>query len=59
MWMRPYYVERDSQRGIVIGKGGAMLKQIGTEARREIEALLGSSIHLQLWVKVKARLAKR
>lgn len=47
------YVERDSQRGIVIGKGGAMLKQIGTEARREIEALLGSSIHLQLWVKVK------
>lgn len=47
------YVERDSQRGIIIGKGGAMLKRVGTEARAEIEALLGSSINLQLWVKVK------
>lgn len=47
------YVERDSQRGIIIGKAGAMLKKIGTEARHEIEALLGSSINLQLWVKVK------
>ncbi len=47
------YVERDSQRGILIGKGGSMIKRIGTEARREIEAILGSQINLQLWVKVK------
>lgn len=47
------YVERESQRGILIGKGGAMIKRIGTEARREIEAILGSRINLQLWVKVK------
>lgn len=47
------YVERESQRGIVIGKGGAMIKRIGTEARREIEAILGSQVNLQVWVKVK------
>lgn len=47
------YVERDSQRGIVIGKNGAMVREIGTAARRDIEALLGSQINLQLWVKVK------
>lgn len=47
------YVERDSQRGIIIGKGGAMIRHIGTQARREIEALLGSRVNLQLWVKVK------
>ncbi len=47
------YVERDSQKGIVIGKHGQMLKEIGTRARQEIERLLGSQINLQLWVKVE------
>lgn len=47
------YVERDSQKGILIGKGGRMLKEIGTLARREIEGLLGSQIYLDLRVKVK------
>ena len=46
------YVERDSQKGIVIGPGGARLKRVGTEARRQIEALLGSKIFLDLRVKV-------
>lgn len=46
------YVERPSQKGIIIGKGGARLKQIGTDARRDIEALLGRHVHLQLFVKV-------
>lgn len=45
--------ERDSHKGIIIGKGGAMLKQIGTHARREIENLLDCKVNLQLWVKVK------
>jgi len=47
------YVERESQKGILIGKGGAMLKQIGQLARQDIERLLGSPIYLELWVKVK------
>jgi len=47
------YVERDSQKGILIGKRGAMLKQIGAAARPEIEMLLGAKIFLDLWVKVK------
>ena len=47
------YVERDSQKGILIGKGGAMLKNVGKEARPEIEMLLGAKIFLDLWVKVK------
>jgi len=47
------YVERDSQKGIIIGKGGKMLKEIGTEARKEIEKLLDRKIYLELWVKVK------
>lgn len=47
------YVERDSQKGILIGKGGAMLKKVGKEARPEIEMLLGTKIFLDLWVKVK------
>jgi len=46
------YVERPSQKGIIIGKGGAKLKQIGIEARRDIENLLGRHVHLQLFVKV-------
>ena len=47
------YVERDSQKGILIGKGGGMLKQIGTLARHDAEKLLGTKIFLQIWVKVK------
>lgn len=47
------YVERDSQKGILIGKNGAMLKLIGKQARPEIEMLLGTKIFLDLWVKVK------
>ena len=47
------FVERDSQKGIVIGKQGALLKQVGKLARQDIERLLGSKIFLELWVKVK------
>ena len=47
------YVERESQKGIVIGKNGAMLKKVGASARPEIEALLDSRVFLQLWVKIK------
>lgn len=46
-------VERDSQKGIIIGKGGKMLKDIGTKARREIELLLGDKVFLELWVKLQ------
>ncbi len=45
--------ERDSHKGIIIGKKGQMLKTIGTEARKDIEAMLGTKVNLQLWVKVK------
>ncbi len=45
--------ERDSHKGIIIGKGGAMLKKIGSMARPEIEDLLEMHVNLQLWVKVK------
>jgi len=47
------WVERSSQKSIVIGKQGEMLKKIGTEARIDIEKLLGHKVYLQLWVKVK------
>jgi len=47
------YVDRDSQKGIVIGRRGALLKEIGTRARRDAEKLLGVKVFLQLWVKVK------
>ena len=47
------YVERESQKGIVIGAKGALLKEIGALARKDIEALLGSKVYLDLWVKVK------
>ena len=52
------YVERDSQKGIIIGKDGAMLKKIGTEARREIEHLIDLKVNLKLWVKVKKKWRK-
>lgn len=47
------YCEKESHKGIVIGKGGSKLKQIGQTARIDIERLLGSKINLQLWVKVE------
>lgn len=47
------YTERESQKGILIGKGGSMLKRVGQLAREEMEALFGSKIYLELWVKVK------
>ena len=46
-------VERPTQKAIVIGKGGAMLKEVGTEARKELEARLGTRVYLKLWVKVR------
>ena len=46
-------VERDSQKGIVIGKKGALLKEVGTKARKDIEMLLGTNVYLELWVKVQ------
>ncbi len=47
------YVERNSQKGIVIGKNGSMLKRIGSSARKEIELFLGIKVFMRLWVKVK------
>lgn len=47
------YTERDSQKGILIGKNGAMLKRVGQLARRDLETLFGSKVFLELWVKVK------
>ena len=52
------FVEKDSQKGIVIGKDGAMLKKIGQAARRELEILFGRKIYLELWVKVRRRWRK-
>lgn len=46
------HVERSSQKGILIGKGGQMLKRIGTAARKDLEALIGTQVFLKLWVKV-------
>lgn len=47
------WVERDSQKGIVVGKGGKNLKKVGREARVELKQRLGVPVHLELWVKVK------
>lgn len=47
------YCEKKSQKGIVIGKNGKMLKIIGTDARKDIENLLGTKVNLQLWVKIE------
>ena len=52
------YVERDSQKGIIIGKDGALLKKIGIEARRESEHLIDLKVNLKLWVKVKKKWRK-
>ena len=45
--------ERDSHKGIIIGKGGAMLRKIGSLARKDIEEMLEMQVNLKLWVKVK------
>jgi len=47
------YVERDGQKKIIIGSQGAMLKRIGTDARKEIKEILGTKVYLDIWVKVK------
>ena len=47
------YVDKKSQKGIIIGKDGSLLKRIGTQARQDIERILNSRVFLQLWVKVK------
>ncbi len=52
------YVERDSQKGIVLGKGGRMLKRIGQAARKELESNTGRKVYLELWVKVRPRWRK-
>jgi GTP-binding protein Era len=49
------FVERDTQKAIVLGQGGRMIKQIGRDARREIEDLLGNRVYLELWVKVRKK----
>jgi GTP-binding protein Era len=47
------YVERDSQKGIIIGENGKRIKELGTISRKEIERLIGKPVYLELWVKVK------
>ena len=51
-------VQRDSQKRIVIGSGGAQIRRIGTRARKQIEELVGTRVHLDLWVKIDARWLK-
>ena len=51
--MAVIYVERDTQKGILIGKGGSKLKKVGTEARKDIETFFGKSVYLELFVKVE------
>ena len=51
--MAVVYVERDSQKGIIIGKGGSKLKRVGIEARKDIEAFFGKSVYLEIFVKVE------
>ena len=49
------FVEKDSQKGIIIGEGGRMLKRIGRAAREEVERLVGNRVYLELWVKVRKK----
>ena len=57
--MAVIYVERDSQKGILIGHGGKMLKRVGTEARKDIETFFGKSVFLEMFVKVEANWRNR
>ena len=57
--MAVIYVERDSQKGILIGKGGARLKKVGMEARKDIETFFGKKVFLELFVKVEANWRNR
>lgn len=52
--MSVIYVERDSQKGIIIGRGGSMLKRVGSEARKDIEQFFGKRVFLELFVKVES-----
>ena len=56
--MAVIYVERDSQKGIIIGKGGSALKKVGMLARKDIEASFDKKVYLELYVKVEKRLAE-
>ncbi len=47
------YCEKNSHKGIIIGKGGAMLKKVSTLARQDMERFMGTKVYLQTWVKVK------
>ena len=47
------YVERDSQKGMVIGKGGSVVRDVGTEARRDLERIFGTKVYLDLRVRVE------
>ncbi|MDE5874819.1 MAG: KH domain-containing protein, partial [Muribaculaceae bacterium] len=51
--MTVIYVERDSQKGIIIGKGGEMIKKVGIEARHDIEKFFGKKVFLEMFVKVE------
>lgn len=53
------YVQRDSQKGIVLGKGGSQIKQIGEAARKELEEVLGRRVHLKIFVKVQGNWAEK
>ncbi|HKL62613.1 MAG TPA: KH domain-containing protein, partial [Woeseiaceae bacterium] len=47
------YVDKASHKAIVVGRGGGVLKAVGTSARRELKRMLGAPVHLELWVKVR------
>ena len=51
--MTVIYVERESQKGIIIGRGGSMLKKVGSQARKDIELFFGKQVFLELFVKVE------
>ncbi len=53
------YVQRQNHKGIIIGKKGEMLKEIGSLARADIERILGTKVYLELWVKVKEKWSER
>ena len=52
--MATIYVERKSQKGIILGKGGDMIRKVGKMARRDIEVMLGDKVYLETWVKIKS-----